>query len=192
MSGKSQGQLRIIAGRWRSRKLAFPQQESLRPTPDRVRETLFNWLQADVPGSRCLDMFAGSGALGFEAASRGAGEVVMIEQNRVAASALSRNISLLDADNMQLVIADAVEWLMDNQHAFDIVFLDPPYKAGLLGQCCEILESGQSLAENAKIYLEHGPGDDSFAIPENWECLKHKSAGQVTYKLFRRSSPHIA
>jgi len=187
MSGRAQGQLRIIAGHWRSRKLAFPQQENLRPTPDRVRETLFNWLQAEVPGSCCLDMFAGSGALGFEAASRGAGEVVMIEQDRVAASALTRNISLLDADNIQLVIADAVDWLKNNQREFDIVFLDPPYKAGLLGKCCEILESGQSLAENAKIYLEHAPGDHRIVIPESWECLKHKSAGQVTYKLYSRA-----
>ncbi len=187
MSGTAQGQLRIIAGKWRSRKLAFPQQEELRPTPDRVRETLFNWLQADIPGSRCLDMFAGSGALGFEAASRGAGEVVMIEQRRDTASALTDNIKLLDADNLQIVIADAVEWLRNNQRAFDIVFLDPPYKSGLLGQCCEILQSGQSLAENAKIYLEHARGDDAIAIPDSWECLKDKSAGQVTYKLFIRA-----
>jgi len=187
MSGKAQGQLRIIAGKWRSRKLAFPQQENLRPTPDRVRETVFNWLQAEVPGSRCLDMFAGSGALGFEAASRGAGEVVMIEQDRDAASALIRNIELLGAGNIQPVIADAFEWLKNNQRAFDIVFLDPPYKSDLLGKCCEILESGQSLAENAKIYLEHAPGDDKIVIPESWECLKHKSAGQVTYKLFSRA-----
>jgi 16S rRNA (guanine966-N2)-methyltransferase len=187
MSGKARGQLRIIAGNWRSRKLAFPQQENLRPTPDRVRETLFNWLQAEVPGSRCLDMFAGSGALGFEAASRGAGEVVMIEQNRDAALSLTRNIELLDAGNIQPVIADAVEWLKDNQRAFDIVLLDPPYKSDLLGKCCEILESGKSLAENAKIYLEHAPGDDKIVIPENWECLKNKSAGQVTYKLFSRA-----
>lgn len=192
MSGKAQGQLRIIGGKWRSRKLAFPQQENLRPTPDRVRETVFNWLQAEVPGSRCLDVFAGSGALGFEAASRGAAEVVMIEQNPEAASALSRNIELLNAGNIQPVIADAIEWLKNNQRRFDIVFLDPPYKAGLLGKCCEILESGQSLAENAKIYLEHAPGDDKIVIPESWECLKHKSAGQVTYKLFSRASPHIA
>ena len=192
MSGKAQGQLRIIGGKWRSRKLAFPQQDNLRPTPDRVRETVFNWLQAEVPGSRCLDVFAGSGALGFEAASRGAGEVVMIEQNPEAATALTRNIELLNAGNIQPVIADAIEWLMNNQRRFDIVFLDPPYKAGLLGQCCEILESGQSLAENAKIYLEHAAGDDKIVIPESWECLKHKSAGQVTYKLFSRASPHIA
>jgi len=192
MSEKAQGQLRIIAGKWRSRKLAFPPQENLRPTPDRVRETLFNWLQAEVPGSFCLDLFAGSGALGFEAASRGAGEVVMVEQSRDTASALTRNIRLLDAGNIQLVIADAVEWLKKNQRAFDIVFLDPPYKAGLLGKCCEILGNGQSLAENAKIYVEHAPGDDKIIIPESWKCLKHKSAGQVTYKLFSRASPHIA
>ena len=94
MRRRAQGRLRIIAGKWRSRKLIFPHQEKLRPTPDRVRETLFNWLRADLPGSRCLDLFAGSGALGFEAASRGAGEVVMIEQNRDAASALMQNIEI--------------------------------------------------------------------------------------------------
>jgi 16S rRNA (guanine966-N2)-methyltransferase len=132
-------------------------------------------------------MFAGSGALGFEAASRGAGEVVMIEQDRVAASALTRNICLLNAANMQLVAADAVEWLKHNQREFDIVFLDPPYNADLLGKYCDILEGGQSLAENAKIYIEHASGDDRFVVPDSWECLKHKSAGQVTYKLFRRA-----
>ena len=187
MSGAAQGQLRIIAGKWRSRKLTFPDREKLRPTPDRVRETLFNWLQADVPGSCCLDLFAGSGALGFEAASRGASEVIMIEKDRDAAQALTQNIGLLDAGNIQLVIADALEWIMSNQRAFNIVFLDPPYKAGLLGNCCEILESGQSLAENAKIYVEHALGDDEIVIPGNWECLKNKTAGQVNYKLFSRT-----
>lgn len=184
MSETAQGQLRVIAGKWRSRKLAFPQQQNLRPTPDRVRETLFNWLQADVPGSRCLDLFAGSGALGFEAASRGAAEVVMIEHRRDTASALNRNIDVLDAGNIQLVISDALDWLRMNQHRFDIVFLDPPYKAGLLGQCCEILQSGQSLEEHAKIYVEHALGDDDIVIPDSWECLRRKSAGQVTYKLY--------
>ena len=187
MSQSSPGRLRIIAGRWRSRKLAFPGQENLRPTPDRIRETLFNWLHADVPGSSCLDLFAGSGALGFEAASRGAREVVMLEQNPVAASELARNIELLAAENIELVIADALEWLAhDNRHAFDIVFLDPPYKANLLGKCCEILENKQSLAENARIYLEHAAGDDEIVIPQNWVCLKDKIAGQVAYKLFSR------
>ena len=108
MGERVQGRLRIIAGKWRSRKLAFPAQHDLRPTPDRVRETLFNWLQADIPGSCCLDMFAGSGALGFEAASRGAREVVMIEHSRDAAAALAGNIKLLDAANIKLVVADAL------------------------------------------------------------------------------------
>ena len=187
MSGSAPGRLRIIAGKWRSRKLIFPDQAGLRPTPDRVRETLFNWLQSDIPGSRCLDVFAGSGALGFEAASRGAGDVVMIEQGREAAAALANNIRLLGAENIQLVVADAVAWLTDNSQAFDIVFLDPPYSAGVLGRCCKLLESGQTLADHAKIYVEHALNDDSIVVPETWNCLKEKSAGQVAYKLFSRT-----
>ena len=187
MRGNEAGSLRIIAGKWRSRKLAFPAQENLRPTPDRVRETLFNWLQADVPGSRCLDLFAGSGALGFEAASRGAAEVVMVEQNRTAASNLAQNTELLAADNIELVVADALTWLTHEPgRVFDIVFLDPPYRAGLLAECCKSLESGQRLAENAKIYAEYAAGDDELLVPDNWVCLKHKRAGQVVYKLFSR------
>jgi 16S rRNA (guanine966-N2)-methyltransferase len=181
------GSLRIIAGRWRSRKLSFPGQENLRPTPDRVRETLFNWLQADVAGARCLDLFAGSGALGYEAASRGAVEVVMVEQNRAAASALAQNTELLAADTIEIVLAEALTWLAhETGRVFDVVFLDPPYEAGLLAECCKTLESGQSLAENAKIYVEHAAGDDALVVPDNWVCLKDKRAGQVAYKLFRR------
>jgi 16S rRNA (guanine966-N2)-methyltransferase len=187
MRGNEAGSLRIIAGKWRSRKLAFPAQENLRPTPDRVRETLFNWLQADVPGSRCLDLFAGSGALGFEAASRGAAEVVLVEQNSIAASALAQNIELLAADNIELIVADALTWLThDRGRGFNLVFLDPPYRAGLLAECCQRLESGQSLAENAKIYAEHAAGDVELVVPENWICLKDRRAGQVVYKLFSR------
>ena len=187
MRDRNQGRLRIIAGQWRSRRLEFPGQDDLRPTPDRVRETLFNWLQLDVPGSRCLDAFAGSGALGFEAASRGANEVVMLEKSHEAVTALRRNIELLDAANIDVVVADAMTWLTNNRRPFDIVFLDPPFTAGLLGQCCRILESGQSLAEDAKIYIEHAVGDNEFAVPETWQCLKSKFAGQVAYKLFTRA-----
>jgi 16S rRNA (guanine966-N2)-methyltransferase len=187
MTGKGRGSLRIIAGKWRSRKLIFPDQESLRPTPDRVRETLFNWIQADIPGSVCLDCFAGSGALGFEAASRGAGTVVMIEHHRDAAAALKRNIELLKAENIQLVVADSMAWLGHNTRRFDLVFLDPPYKAGLLNQCCRLLENRKCLAENAKIYIEHALGDKDLSVPDNWKCLKQKSAGQVMYKLFSRA-----
>ena len=187
MRDRGQGRLRIVAGTWRSRKLAFPDQAELRPTPDRVRETLFNWLQTDVPGSRCLDMFAGSGALGFEAASRGAAEVIMLEQGREAASALARNIELLEATNIELVVTDAIAWLATNHRVFDIVFLDPPFKAGLLGECCQALERGQTLAEDAKIYIEHAVSDNAPALPDSWRCLKSKSAGQVAYKLFTRA-----
>jgi 16S rRNA (guanine966-N2)-methyltransferase len=187
MNVNAQGRLRIIAGKWRSRKLAFPDQEKLRPTPDRVRETLFNWLQAEMPGSCCLDLFAGSGALGLEAASRGAEAVVMIEQQHDAAAALSHNINLLDADNIELIVADALEWLIRDKRVFDIVFLDPPYRSGMLGPCCEILENGNILAENAKIYVEHALGDEDIVIPENWVCVKNKTAGQVAYKLYNRA-----
>ena len=186
MPASDRGRLRIIGGRWRSRRLAFPDLGDLRPTPDRVRETLFNWLQAAVPRSLCLDLFAGSGALGFEAASRGADQVVMVEKNRTAISALKQNIDMLGADNIHLVDGDALDWLERNQMRFDIVFLDPPFRAGLLNRCCERLESGKNLAENAKIYIEHARGDEDIRIPGNWECVKNKSAGLVSYKLFSR------
>lgn len=184
MRDRVNGRLRIIAGKWRSRKLEFPDREGLRPTTDRVRETLFNWLQADIPGSHCLDLFAGSGALGFEAASRGAAGVVMLERNQQAASALGRNIELLEADNIELVVADALSWLRDNRRVFDIVFIDPPFSAGVLSECCELLERGQCLAEDAKIYIEHAAGDNACVVPETWQCLKSKLAGRVAYKLF--------
>jgi 16S rRNA (guanine966-N2)-methyltransferase len=186
MNRPGQGQLRIIAGRWRSRKLIFPDQQMLRPTPDRVRETLFNWLQPDLPGSLCLDMFAGSGALGFEAASRGAKRIVMVENNREAASLITQNRVLLHADMTELIKTDAITWLSSNKEAFDIVFLDPPFRAGVLSECCGLLENGKNLAENAKIYLEHALGDDEIEIPVCWQCIKSKNAGQVSYKLYSR------
>lgn len=187
MSQPGRGRLRIIAGRWRSRKLAFPDQQTLRPTPDRVRETLFNWLQADLAGSICLDLFAGSGALGFEAASRGAKRVIMVEKNSEAVNLINQNIARLEAGMTELVNADAITWLSSNQQVFDIVFLDPPYRAGLLSQCCELLENGQNLAENAKIYIEHALGDDVIDIPQAWQCIRSLSAGQVSYELYSRS-----
>ena len=187
MPDRGQGRLRIIGGRWRSRRLAFPDRRGLRPTPDRVRETLFNWLHADMAGSRVLDMFAGSGALGFEAASRGAGLVVMVENDREAAAALRRNIAMLDAENIELVVADALEWLAGAERSFDVVFLDPPFTSGLLGRCCALLEAGKSLAEHAKIYVEHAKADSAIAVPDTWRRLKSRTAGQVAYNLYQRA-----
>ncbi|NNJ98581.1 MAG: 16S rRNA (guanine(966)-N(2))-methyltransferase RsmD [Gammaproteobacteria bacterium] len=181
------GQLRIIAGKWRRHKLAFPGQQTLRPTPDRVRETLFNWLRADLADSICLDLFAGSGALGFEAASRGARRVILVEKDREAANLIKQTRARLEADMTEIVNADAIKWLNSNQQVFDIVFLDPPYRAGLLSRCCELLENGQNLAENAKIYIEHALGDDVIDIPQAWQCIRSRSAGQVSYELYSRS-----
>lgn len=186
MRSSGQGQLRIIAGKWRRRKLAFPDQQTLRPTPDRVRETLFNWLQADLAGSICLDLFAGSGALGFEAASRGAKRVIMVEKNREAADSIEQNRAQLEAVMTEIVHADAIAWLVSNQQVFDIVFVDPPYRTDSLNRCCKLLESGKNLAENAKIYIEHALGDDAVDIPPGWQCIRSRSAGQVSYKLYSR------
>lgn len=184
------GQLRIIGGRWRGRKLDFPQSENLRPTPDRVRETLFNWLQADIVGSRCLDLFAGSGALGFEAASRGADDVFMVEQDRAAIAMLNENKQMLEAQQIEVCQKDACEYLSHTDRVFDLVFIDPPYQSDLVGQCCGLLESGHCLSNHAKIYIESGKQEHSpghlDGLPENWHCLKSKQAGQVKYELYMR------
>jgi 16S rRNA (guanine966-N2)-methyltransferase len=147
--------LRIIGGEWRSRKLKFADVPGLRPTPDRVRETLFNWLQMQVPGARCLDLFAGSGALGLEALSRGAREVVMVEKHPVAAKALRENIDLLGARNAVLVNDDAFRYLQRETEAFDLVFLDPPFRKNLLEPVLETLFTKSLLKAGGMIYLEH-------------------------------------
>lgn len=188
MRRDNSGQLRIIGGRWRSRVLPVIEQTGLRPTPDRVRETLFNWLQAYVPGARCLDLFAGSGALGFEAASRGAAEVVMIEQQAAACKILAENIKTLQASNISLHQQDALSWLKTNQQSFDLVFLDPPYDADLLAESCRVLEDSQSLAEGAAIYLELSSQDALPALPQNWQIIRGKKAGQVSYHLAIRQT----
>lgn len=186
------GQLRIIGGVWRGRKLGFPDREGLRPTTDRVRETLFNWLQIDIPGSRCLDLFAGSGALGFEAASRGAAKVLMVDNERDTVDTLKSNINLLSAQQISVVCSGAIHYLSGSKEIFDIVFIDPPYSSDVLIQCCGMLESEQCLSDHAKIYVECDSRQDlskaSSGLPENWQCLKYKTAGQVGYHLFERKA----
>jgi len=176
---------RIIGGKWRGQKIKFDDAQGLRPTTDRIRETVFNWLQPYIHQSHCLDVFAGSGVLGFEALSRGAQEVVFIEQNIKTVKRLKENISTLNADSASIFHQDALAWLQSTQRSqkFDLVFLDPPFHSELLAQSCALLNSSGCLAEDAIIYVEHNI-DENITLPENWFCLKQKKAGQVAYKLF--------
>ncbi len=185
------GAVRIIAGQWRGRRLPVPPVEGLRPTPDRVRETLFNWLAPVIRGARCLDLFAGTGALGLEAASRGAAEVVLVERDPLAGAALTDAAARLEAHNVTIVTADAVRWLDRRPTLFDIVFLDPPYGSPMLADCCERLARDGWLAPDAYIYVETGadagarPG--TAGIPAGWTRWRATRAGRVHATLYRAS-----
>jgi 16S rRNA (guanine966-N2)-methyltransferase len=180
-------ELRIIGGDWRSRKVQFPDAPGLRPTPGRVRETLFNWLGQDLSGLSCLDLFAGSGALGFEAASRGARRVVMVEQAPVVCSALQRSITALQAgERVRVMQQPVLAYLETASEVFDIVFMDPPFRQALPVPVCLVLEARGRLAASARIYIEMEREAKLTDFPENWEVLRHKQAGDVAYALFRR------
>ncbi len=179
--------LRIIGGDWRSRQISFDESEGLRPTPARVRETLFNWLQPDIIGSLCLDLYAGSGALGFEAASRGAKRVIQVEQNPAVCWQLNANREILKATQIKLVKSDVFRFLAGNSEAFDLVFIDPPFNRNQAIQTCQWLEDKDWLAANAKIYLEVEHKLSLDGLPANWQLLKSKNAGEVDYHLFQRS-----
>ena len=176
--------LRIIGGVWRGRKLTFPEVEGLRPTSDRTRETIFNWLQPSMGGSRCLDLFAGSGALGFEAASRGAAEVVLIENNQQAFLQLKQNADTLKASNCVIKNSSANQAIIESTIPFDIVFIDPPYQADLWTDTAENLVSQGILSQGALIYLEYPAKQDMSILPTSWHLLKEKKAGDVKYCLF--------
>ena len=178
--------LTINGGKWRSRVLKFPNTPGLRPTPARVRETLFNWLQHDIVGKNCLDLYAGSGALGFEAASRGANIVVQIEQNALVANALIENKTLLAADSITVIQQDVATFLNSHPKPYDLVFLDPPFAKNLIAQTCVLLEQRGWLSETAKIYIESERQLQLTGLPDNWRCLKQKQAGEVSYQLFER------
>ena len=184
--------IRLIAGHWRSRQLHFMQTPHLRPTPARVRETLFNWLQTDIVGSRCLDLYAGSGALSFEAGSRGAGYVVQVENNPLACQALENNAQALQASQVKLVQADAFAYLAGRAEAFDIVFIDPPFTQALAARSCQSLEHKGWLADWAKIYVETPRPLLVNDLPDNWQLLKQKTAGEVVYSLYQRIAKSIA
>ena len=178
--------LRIIGGDWRSRCVTFVDAPGLRPTPARVRETLFNWLRNDIIGSRCLDLYAGSGTLGFEAASRGAKSVIQIENNALACRALKENAIALAANQIKIVQSDVIRYLAGDTELFDVVFIDPPFAMAMAVQTCQWLEEKGWLSKHAKIYVEAESALKLNAMPENWRLLKSKVAGEVGYHLFER------
>ncbi|SEA15982.1 16S rRNA (guanine(966)-N(2))-methyltransferase RsmD [Microbulbifer marinus] len=178
-------QLRIIGGRWRGRKLSFAPVEGLRPTGDRLRETLFNWLQFHLPEARCLDLFAGSGALGLEALSRGAEAVDFVELNRNAAQTLKTQLDLLQAENGRVHNCSAADFLAGCQSRYDIVFVDPPFAGDLWQQTLAALAG--HLGEEALVYVET-PRDTALTLPAGWQIEKEKRAGQVSMRLLRAGS----
>ena len=177
------GKVRIIGGRWRRRLLRIPDATDLRPTPDRVRETLFNWLAADLPGARCLDLFAGSGALGFEAASRGASRVVLVEHDARVAAHLVQQAAMLGAEQVQVVCADGPSWVMSTQERFDVLFLDPPYGRIDVTELLARVERRGVLAADARVYVEGAADSGADVVPAAWRCLREQRAGRVRYHL---------
>ena len=178
-----QGKIRIIAGLWRGRQLVVEDVEGLRPTGDRVKEMLFNWLQPSIAGSRCLDLFAGSGGLGFEAASRHAEQVVLVERDRVAAQQLANQIELLDAQkSITLHAISAEQFLSDIRETFDLIFVDPPFQDGLLEAILPLLPA--HLSEGGLVYVECG-AKQAPAIPLGFTLVKEKITGDVSARLFQ-------
>jgi 16S rRNA (guanine966-N2)-methyltransferase len=157
--------------------------QGLRPTPDRVRETLFNWLQAAIPGANCLDLFAGSGALGIEALSRGAASSVLIEQDRNTAETLRESIKMLDADEIVVHQADALQWIKAADQVFDIIFLDPPFGKNLIEQSLSLLTESECVGEQTLIYVE---SESVWQAEKNVEVIKQAKAGQVHYTLLKK------
>ena len=178
------GRLRIVAGNWRSRLLDIAAAPGLRPTPERVRETLFNWLGPRIDGARCLDLYAGTGALGLEALSRGAATIVFVEKSALAIGVLKSNVEKLGAEGATICEADAIEYLRKIPvKPFDIVFLDPPFAADILEDLCRLIDERQVLADGARVYLEHSVATIEPELPAGWEVLKSEVAGQVRYSL---------
>jgi 16S rRNA (guanine966-N2)-methyltransferase len=183
------GRLRIIGGVWRSRRIEFAAATGVRPTADRIRETLFNWLQDVVPGARCLDLYAGSGALGFEALSRGARRVVLVDQDLRVVQQLQANADRLGAQDAEIVWSESLEYLaVCRTGPFDVVFLDPPFRDNVAADCCRQLEQYGLLAASAWIYLETDCRRPPPALPAHWRMLHNKAAGQVAYRLLRRDA----
>jgi len=184
-----QGQLRIIAGQWRSRQFDFPMAHGLRPTPNRVRETLFNWLAPYIEGARVLDLFTGSGALFLEALSRGAGSALALDMNPAAINSLRDHLQTLRCENGTLLNSDALVYLQQVPTTpYDLVFLDPPFGQDLLRPACSLLEEKNWLAPRAWIYTESENPPSSLGLPGNWRLHREQKAGQVHYALWQRTA----
>lgn len=185
----SNSQVRIIGGQWRSRKLPVPDAPGLRPTPDRVRETLFNWLAAYIQGARVLDVFTGSGALFLEALSRGASTGLALDLNAGVINNLRNNLALLECDNAEVICADALSYLsISPEQGFDIILLDPPFHQALLLDSCNLLENNNWLNPQAWIYTESEQAPSSLAVPSTWRLHREKHAGQVYYALWQKQA----
>lgn len=182
------GQIRIIGGQWRGRKLPVPDSPGLRPTTDRVRETLFNWLAPSMVNARCLDCFAGSGALGLEALSRYASAATLLEMERGVAQQLQQNLATLKAPQGKVVNTNTLTFLNQNGTPHDIVFVDPPFRKGLLDETLRLLESNGWLADDALIYVESEIENGLPPVPVHWDLHREKVAGQVAYRLYHRTA----
>lgn len=189
-TGQRPGQLRIIGGQWRSRRLPVPEGPGLRPTPDRIRETLYNWLTPHIEGARVLDPFTGSGALLLEALSRGADSALALDTQATAVDGLRAHLNTLHCDRAQVYRSDALSYLSTAaEQPFDIVLLDPPFHQQLLTRTCVLLERHGWLSERAWIYTESETPPSQLELPENWRLHREKRAGQVHYALWQRHSP---
>ncbi|MDU7916147.1 MAG: 16S rRNA (guanine(966)-N(2))-methyltransferase [Klebsiella grimontii] len=180
------GQIRIIGGQWRGRKLPVPESPGLRPTTDRVRETLFNWLAPSIVDASCLDCFAGSGALGLEALSRYAANATLLEMERGVAQQLQKNLATLKASNAKVVNTNTLAFLAQAGAPHDIVFVDPPFRKGLLEETLKLLENNGWLSDEALIYIESEVENGLPPVPMNWHVYREKVAGQVAYRLYQR------
>ena len=178
--------MRIIAGEWRRRRIYFESSTELRPTTDAARETLFNWLQDRIEGATCLDLFAGSGALGFEALSRGAGEVVLVDSNRRCIKSLHQTANDLQTESCTIVHRNALDYLQQCNKNFDIVFLDPPYHSGLAVEALQKLDSISRLNVDARIYLEVERDFSSVKLADRWTIVRNFDAGSRSHYLLSR------
>ncbi len=191
-NGRPASELRIIGGQWRSRKLRFTPAEGLRPTSDRVRETLFNWLSPVIREARCADLFAGSGALGLEALSRGAAHCDFVETSAAALDQIAEHLVTLEArPRSHCHLTRASQFIASARGPLDIVFIDPPFGRGLVQPACQLLSSSPALAQEAWIYIETARGEAPPATPDNWQLRREKVAGEVSYRLFLATSPQV-